>query len=56
VDLEELNLSGAPITDGGLESLAALPSLRRLILAPQPVTPAAVLRLQTALPGLLVTR
>jgi hypothetical protein len=48
--LEELDLTGAPVTDAGLVHLEKLTCLRHIDLRQTPVTDAGVKRLQRALP------
>jgi hypothetical protein len=50
--LEELDLSGCKITDALLDQLRGMKCLRSLNLNLTPVTPAAVARIEAAIPGL----
>lgn len=53
--LEELKISSAPITDDGLQQLAASKSLKKLWLGgAKKVTPAGIDRLRKAKPGLVI--
>jgi internalin A len=54
--LEQLNLSNAGITDAAIVHLLALKNLKVLNLAGTKVTPAGILKLRRALPGLRIRR
>jgi hypothetical protein len=55
-ELETLDLTNAPITDGALPDLAKLKSLRRLYITGTQISPDKQVQLEQAIPGLTIVR